>query len=56
MLTKVSPLTSIDQLYPLSPRVEKDSNGYMMDKYMTESNKAQGNPKNIKNMKKYNSN
>lgn len=42
MLSKVSPLTSVEQLYPLSPRVNEGNNRYIMDKYMTKSFKAQG--------------
>lgn len=56
VITKESPLTSIDQFNPSSPRVEAEGNRLMMQKYLTESERVQENNKNSKNIKKYKSN
>ncbi|CAI2381388.1 unnamed protein product [Moneuplotes crassus] len=56
MITKESPLTSIDQFNPSSPRIEAEGNRLMMQKYLTESERVQENNKNSKNIKKYKSN
>lgn len=54
--TKVSPLASVDHLYPDSPKISDSRANLMMNKYIKDSSKVHGNVKNSKNSKKYQSN